>query len=131
MSASEMMMLEEELAELRSEVERLRSILADYEEMTDRLDAQAVGMTAAFDARDEEVERLRAEADLLRTGIEATRAYADRVEAELLSLRGERAAVVAWLREWQNTMDDRITHDDLDYAIAVIERGEHRREEKE
>ena len=42
----------------------------------------------------------------------------------------ERAAVVAWLREWQNTMDDRITHDDLDYAIAVIERGEHRREEE-
>jgi len=40
----------------------------------------------------------------------------------------ERAAGVAWLREWQNTMDDRITHDDLDYAIAVIERGEHRRE---
>jgi len=43
----------------------------------------------------------------------------------------ERAAGVAWLREWQNTMDDRITHDDLDYAIAVIERGEHRREENE
>ena len=39
----------------------------------------------------------------------------------------ERAAVVAWLREWQNTMDDRITHDDLDYAIAVIERSEHRK----
>ena len=43
----------------------------------------------------------------------------------------ERAAVVAWLREWQNTMDDRITHDDLDYAIAVIERGVHRRKENE
>jgi len=39
----------------------------------------------------------------------------------------ERADVVAFLRKWQNTMDDRITHDDLDYAIAVIERGEHRR----
>jgi len=46
-----------------------------------------------------------------------------------LALQAERAAVVAWLREWQNTMDDRITHDDLDYAIAVIERGEYRREE--
>ena len=42
----------------------------------------------------------------------------------------ERAGVVAFLREWQNTMDDRITHDDLDYAIAVIERGEHLRGEK-
>jgi hypothetical protein len=50
--------------------------------------------------------------------------------AEVERLRGERAAVVAFLREWQNTMDDRITHDDLDYAIAVIERGEHRHEEK-
>ena len=45
------------------------------------------------------------------------------------ALRDERGGVVAWLREWQNTMDDRITHDDLDYAIAVIERGEYRREE--
>lgn len=47
------------------------------------------------------------------------------------AVRDERADVVAWLREWQNTMDDRITHDDLDYAIAVIERGVHRRKENE
>jgi len=47
------------------------------------------------------------------------------------ALRDERGGVVAWLREWQNTMDDRITHDDLDYAIAVIERGEHRSEGEE
>lgn len=40
----------------------------------------------------------------------------------------ERAAVVAWLRAWQGQMDDRITHDDADYAIRVIERGWHRRE---
>jgi hypothetical protein len=51
--------------------------------------------------------------------------------AEVERLRGERAAVVAFLREWQNTMDDRITHDDLDYAATMIERGEHRREEDE
>ena len=47
-----------------------------------------------------------------------------------LGVDTERDAVVAWLREWQNTMDDRITHDDLDYAIAVIERGEHNKENK-
>jgi hypothetical protein len=58
----------------------------------------------------------------------------DALSVQVATLREEaqheRAAVVAWLREWQNTMDDRITHDDLDYAIAVIERGVHRREEK-
>jgi len=45
-----------------------------------------------------------------------------------LGVDTERSAVVAFLREWQNTMDDRITHDDLDYAIAVIERTEHLKE---
>lgn len=81
-----------------------------------------------------EVERLRAEADLLRTGIEATRAYADRVEAELLSLRGERAAVVAWLhrmernaRHWGGKDDERA---DIYTRLAdVFECGEHRKEE--
>jgi hypothetical protein len=67
-----------------------------------------------------EIERLRAEVDLLRTGREAARCYADRVEAEVVALRGERVAVVAWLRdsylETQEALADR------------IENGEHRRE---
>jgi hypothetical protein len=41
----------------------------------------------------------------------------------------ERAAVVAWLRETLATSETAYASDDLDYAIAIIERGEHRREE--
>ena len=74
-----------------------------------------------------EIERLRAEVDLLRTGREATRCYADRVEAEVLVLRGERAAVVKWLRDVADApvpwVDDAIRD-----AALGIERGEHRRE---
>jgi len=76
-----------------------------------------------------EIERLRAEVDLLRTGREAARCYADRVEAEVVALRGERAAVVAWLREVADApvawVDDAIRD-----AALGIERGEHRREEE-
>jgi hypothetical protein len=75
-----------------------------------------------------EVERLRAECRTLQEWCEIA-AEAENQNAD--EARKERAAVVSFLREWQNTMDDRITHDDLDYAIAVIERGEHRREETE
>jgi hypothetical protein len=77
-----------------------------------------------------EVERLRDEADLLRTAREATRAYADRVEAEVVALRGERAAVVAWLRAESRVAG--VSPDErrmLAYASSHIERGEHRREE--
>ena len=53
-------------------------------------------------------------------------------EVELL--RGEagreRAAVVAFLRETLATSETAHASDDLDYAIDIIERGEHRREEK-
>jgi len=38
----------------------------------------------------------------------------------------ERAAVVAWLREVRDTSETAYASDDLDYAIAVIERGAHR-----
>jgi hypothetical protein len=48
---------------------------------------------------------------------------ADRMAAE--KDRRERTTVVAWLREWQGTMDDRITHEDVDYAVSAVERGEH------
>ena len=73
---------------------------------------------------------LVAEVELLRAGRDVTRAYADRLEAEVVELRGERAAVVAWLREVADTpvpwVDDAIR----DAALA-IERGEHRSEGEE
>jgi hypothetical protein len=42
----------------------------------------------------------------------------------------ERAAVVALLRETIATSETASASDDLDYAIDIIERGEHRREEE-
>ena len=57
---------------------------------------------AAIAALVAEVERLRDEAVLLRTGRDAARDYADRVEREVLYLRGERAAIVEYLRERAN-----------------------------
>ena len=50
--------------------------------------------------------------------------------AELREARGERAAVVAWLREVRDTSETAYASDDLDYAIAVIERGGHRHKEE-
>jgi hypothetical protein len=45
--------------------------------------------------------------------------------------KDERTAVVVFLRETLATSETAYASDDLDYAIAVIERGQHRREEKE
>lgn len=47
---------------------------------------------------------------------------------EVVRLSGERAAVVAFLRAC--VTDAVRSEDDLDYALAVIERGAHRRKEK-
>jgi hypothetical protein len=41
----------------------------------------------------------------------------------------DRAAAVAWLREVRDTSETAYASDDLDYAIAIIERGGHRRKE--
>lgn len=46
-------------------------------------------------------------------------------------VKDERAAVVAFLQETLATSETAYSSDDLDYAIAVIESGQHRREEKE
>ena len=78
-----------------------------------------------------EIERLRGEADLLRTAREATRAYADRVEAEVLALRGERAAVVTWLRAQRGAAGSALVPSIANGLATSIERGEHRREEDE
>ena len=98
--------------------------------------AQTAAILSRIDALVAEVERLRDEADLLRAGLEATRAYADRAESEALSLRGERATVVAWLlaraEETANRRPGNENEISLTYSLAAdfIERGEHRREEK-
>ena len=69
-----------------------------------------------------EVERLRGECgQAYLQGVKAGR------DAERIS---ERGAAVAWLREVRDTSETAYASDDLDYAIAVIERGGHRREEE-
>ena len=105
MSASEMMMLEEELAELRAEVERLRAEALEREERTARIML--------------EVERLREM--LLNAGWPRE---AEELAAE--ALRYERAAVVAYLRE-EGSINSMLSV--LKGAADEIERGEHRRGE--
>lgn len=141
-----------DIAALVEEVGRLRAVESDAERARVKADLWsyyeafvlangAEGITQLVVQRDEaraEVERLRSINDdyLLEMGRQHALLRGQR-HADNEAIAGawdagrdnERAAGVAWLREWQNTMDDRITHDDLDYAIAVIERGEHRREE--
>jgi hypothetical protein len=73
------------------------------------------------DALVAEVERLRGECgQAYLQGVKAGR------DAERIS---ERAAVVAFLRETLATSETAYASDDLDYAIAIIERGGHRKEE--
>jgi hypothetical protein len=43
----------------------------------------------------------------------------------------ERAAVVSWLRSEAEAENPFYTQSNLDYTATMIERGEHRREEKE
>ena len=50
--------------------------------------------------------------------------------AELRHARGERAAVVAWLRERQERVEFALTAAGYEHAADAIERGEHRREEE-
>lgn len=52
------------------------------------------------------------------------------LRAEVERLRGERAAVVAFLRETLAASETAHASDDLDFAINIIERGAHRREEE-
>ena len=52
------------------------------------------------------------------------------LRAEVAHLRGERTAVVAWLREKEETARIVEVADAFDEAARRIERGEHRREEK-
>jgi len=51
------------------------------------------------------------------------------LRAEVAYHRGERAAVVAWLREVAPSAPTRRGADELTWCADAIERGEHRREE--
>ena len=52
----------------------------------------------------------------------------DALVAEVEHLRGERAAVVAWLRERQEAAEWALTAAGYEHAADAIERGDHRRE---
>ena len=58
----------------------------------------------------------------------------DALVAEVEHLRGERVAVVAWLREWARPVDGyydmSVRWSVVMEASDIIERGEHRREEE-
>lgn len=89
--------------------------------------AYRVMREADFDALTAEVERLRVERDHCRRAMEFANAEAERMRGEV---ERERAAVVAFLLETRATSETAYASDDLDYAIAVIERGKHRQKEK-
>ena len=68
--------------------------------------------------------------ELVRAAEEERAAVVERLRAEVAAERAaERAAVVAFLRETLATSETAYASDDLDYAIDIIERGDHRREE--
>ena len=71
---------------------------------------------------------LIAEVELLRTGRDVSRAYADRLEAEALVLRGERAAVLAYLRAAYSPNTIVPLPDFLAALLRMVEKGEHHRE---
>ena len=85
--------------------------------------AHAPGDIAALIA---EVEAARTEAVTMRTWAEEA-AKAENENAE--DAKRERAVVVAFLRETLATSETAHASDDIDYAIYIIENGEHRREE--
>jgi predicted ATPase len=75
-----------------------------------------------------EVEKLRAEREHFREAWAVAQARLDCGADAAQAVREDRVAVVAWLREVRDTSETAYASDDLDYAIAVIERGGHRSE---
>jgi hypothetical protein len=119
----------------------LDGLLKEVVKLYDDFDAErkrADSLSLAYRQQQDENDTLRAQVDLLRTSLDATRDHADRVEAEMLSLRGERAAVVKWLREPGEHPDPTriITMRADEWAKRVdadadfIESGGHRSEEE-
>ena len=83
-------------------------------------------LNVLLNERDKEIERLQhdvADLQMLRDEHQMDVMHAFQEGGE-----EERRKVVAWLLNWQGTMDDRITHDDVDHAISCIEHGEHLKE---
>lgn len=104
-----------DMESLVTEIERLRTINDEYLLEMGRQHAK--------------LREQAREKELIQVEAERHRRIADEAVTRIESAEKERTAVVAWLREWQGTMDDRITHDDVDYAILVVERGEHHQRE--
>ena len=72
----------------------------------------------------EEIKQLREENHTLRLWVEEA-AHAENLNAR--DAQNERADVVAFLRETLVTSETTYASDDLDYVIAVIERGAHKK----
>ena len=68
---------------------------------------------------------------LPRREAEVLVAEVERLRAEVVTLRGERAAVVAWLRDVGCRMNHGSEHEFVLLSVAdAVQNGEHRREEK-
>jgi hypothetical protein len=76
----------------------------------------------------EEIKQLREEIHTLRLWVEEA-AHAENLNAR--DAQNERADVVAFLRETLVTSETAYASDDLDYVIAVIERGAHKKKDNE
>jgi hypothetical protein len=92
----------------------------------DRLRTQCAYYTAFQEGVFQRNKHAEAEVVRLRAELEQVRAERDEACVELVRERGD---TVAFLRETLATSETASASDDLDYAIAMIERGAHRREE--
>ena len=107
-----------------TDIEAIKGRIANAIYGDDRLTgAEVFDALAALDALVAEVERLRADNARIMLEAERHRRIADEAIDRIESAEEERADVLAWLRE----------HGDQRRAVLAdrIERGEHRREEKE
>lgn len=89
---------------------------------------------ADLDAMYDEIEALVAEVERLRHEVADQQMMLGEHQMDTMHAYdeggyAERAAVVAFLRETLATSETASASDDLDYAIDIIERGKHRREE--
>ena len=99
----------------RRAVDDVSQLRADYDDHSD------------IERAERERDEAQAEVSLLQHEARIRRHISDGLAAEVAA---ERVAVVAFLRETLATSETAYASDDLDYAIDIIERGEHRREEK-
>jgi len=120
----------EAILKLEEENERLRHRVEDHEDDFRKV----VSEKCAPDERHcscvphlrEGMKLLRAERDHFREAWAAAQAKLDTGADVSEAIREERDATVAFLRETLATSETAYASDDLDYSIAIIERGAHR-----